>query len=185
DTVPPISQMTILSLLIALLTGVYGGIFDDYTLPGDEQYWASLGSTGTTTTAPSTSTSSTTLATTPESVLQQLLALNIPEYRGLPTTVEPLSVQERLQGLDIPPYHRISTAAPTESSPTPIADTTKSVLERLAELDIPLLEGISSLATASTSAPPPTNLRGVERTSFGDGISVSWMVVGVAWARVF
>ncbi|KAF4747980.1 hypothetical protein FOZ62_023420 [Perkinsus olseni] len=132
-----------LVLLSALLSGACASIFQDYTLPGDEQYWKLY---GTSTTAPPTTTPTTAPTTSAESALEELLgSLVIPDYRTVSTTVKPLSIEQQLQSLEVLPYRGFSTAAPNTSSPLP--------------------------AVASTSTPPPGNLRGGELTSYSGAAS--------------
>ncbi|KAF4661961.1 hypothetical protein FOZ61_002834 [Perkinsus olseni] len=147
--------MTTLLIFIALLLGAHAGIFDGYTLPGDEDYWASDDTLPNSTTALTTTPASTYVAASTEPFLQQLLKLDIPVNRGVPTTVEPLSL-EKLEALDIRPFRGFTTRPLTTTSPMP--PTTKSVLEHLLELRIPI-HGDISPGSDNTTAPPPGNLR--------------------------
>ncbi|KAF4649553.1 hypothetical protein FOL46_001686 [Perkinsus olseni] len=146
--------MLILSALIFLCSSAEGNPFDGFTLPGDDQDWLAWGPPGNTTAAPD-------LSFAPEAP----------------------SIEERLQNLEILPYRSLTTAAPSSSSPTTAAVTSKSVVELLAELDIP--HGDIFLAAAmSTTVSPQENLRGGGLTSFGGTTSVAWVVLGVVAATV-
>ncbi|KAF4686561.1 hypothetical protein FOZ63_023380 [Perkinsus olseni] len=166
--------MTTLLIFIALLLGAHAGIFEGYTLPGDEDYWASAETLADSTTALTTTPSFTYVATSTESSLQQLLKLDIPVNRGVPTTVEPLSLEEKLEDLEIRPFRGFTTRPPTTSSPTP--PTTKSVLGQLLELRIPIHGDISPGAD-NTTAPPPGNLRAAGLTSHSSAVSVWWLAI--------